>query len=140
MEIRKYKKQDRAALIQLWAEVFPDDPSHNAPDRMLDSKLKIDDLVFVVYNKGKENDELLGACMAGYDGHRGWLYSVAVSEKHRRLGVGAALVNKAILSLKELGCIKVNLQIRSTNTVVAQFYKSLGFSVEDRLSMGVLVE
>jgi ribosomal protein S18 acetylase RimI-like enzyme len=54
--------------------------------------------------------------------------------------VGEKLVKHAIQALRELGCIKVNLQIRSTNTEVAAFYKSLCFSVEDRLSMGKFVE
>ncbi len=78
--------------------------------------------------------------MAGYDGHRGWLYAVAVSPEHRRSGIGTQLVKHAMQVLKELGCIKVNLQIRSTSTEVAAFYESLGFAREDRLSMGAFIE
>jgi len=85
------------------------------------------------------NGAIIGSCMAGYDGHRGWLYSVGVLQKYRRSGAGSALVKFAISSLQEIGCIKVNLQIRSTNTEVAEFYKSLGFATEDRLSMGLLI-
>ena len=78
--------------------------------------------------------------MAGYDGHRGWLYAVAVLQKGRRSGTGKALVNYAIQSLKEVGCIKVNLQIRPTNIEVATFYETLGFISEERLSMSALIE
>ena len=78
--------------------------------------------------------------MAGYDGHRGWLYAVAVLPEFRRNNIGQALVKLSMESLKSLGCIKVNLQIRSTNTVVASFYESLGFFPEDRLSMGAFIE
>jgi len=99
-------------------------------------KLAIDDLIIVAESEG----ELIGACMAGYDGHRGWLYAVAVAPSHRRKGIGEKLVKFAMQALKQLGCIKVNLQIRSTNTEVAAFYKSLGFSVEDRLSMGRFID
>ena len=77
--------------------------------------------------------------MAGYDGHRGWLCAVAVLPKHRRNGTGATLVKETIAALKSLGCIKVNLQIRSHNRQVADFYQSLGFNIEDRLSMDTLI-
>jgi ribosomal protein S18 acetylase RimI-like enzyme len=135
MNIRKFQEKDRLSLISLWQRVFPDDPSHNEPSKVISAKLAVDDLIFVA----EQNDQIVGACMAGYDGHRGWLYAVAVSPDFRRSGIGSLLVNAANQQLKILGCIKVNLQIRSTNTSVAAFYKSLGFATEDRLSMGVLV-
>ena len=136
MIIRKYQTTDRGALIELWNTVFPDDPPHNEPSIVIDAKLAIDDLIFVAVCNG----ELIGACMAGYDGHRGWLYAVAVSREHRRTGAGAELVACAVAALKKIGCIKVNLQIRSTNTEVAAFYESLGFVAEERLSMGAFIE
>ena len=135
MTIRKFRDADQSALINLWKTVFPDDPPHNEPSLVLKAKLDVDDLIFVAEHDG----EIVGACMAGYDGHRGWLYAVAVLQGKRRSGTGAALVQYAIQSLKDLGCTKVNLQIRSTNTEVAAFYKALGFNEEDRLSMGVLI-
>ena len=136
MNIRKFAESDKDKLITLWQSVFPDDPPHNKPARVIADKLAIDDLIFIA----EANGELIGACMAGYDGHRGWLYAVAVEPTCRREGVGAKLVKYAIKNLKQRGCIKVNLQIRSTNTVVADFYKALGFSVEDRLSMGRFID
>ncbi len=77
--------------------------------------------------------------MAGYDGHRGWLYAVAVLLEYRRTGTGSSLIDHAVRCLQEIGCIKVNLQIRSTNEEVAAFYESLGFAREDRLSMGMRI-
>ena len=136
MKIRKFQDSDKAALIDLWQTVFPDDPPHNKPSSVIDAKLKVDDLIFIAQSEG----ELVGACMAGYDGHRGWLYAVAVAPAHRRKSVGKLIVQHTLQSLKELGCMKVNLQIRSTNTEVAAFYQSLGFTVEDRLSMGAFIE
>ena len=136
MNIRKFQDSDRSALIGLWDTVFPDDPSHNEPATVIEAKLAVDDMIFVAERRGK----LVGACMAGYDGHRGWLYAVAVLKEQRRSGVGAAFVEYAMQSLKEIGCIKVNLQIRSTNTDVAAFYKALGFTTEERVSMGAFIE
>jgi ribosomal protein S18 acetylase RimI-like enzyme len=134
MKIRKYQEVDRGSLVALWTKIFPDDPHHNEPSSVIDAKLAVDDLIFVA----ERNDKIVGACIAGYDGHRGWLYAVAVLDECRRMGVGRQLVTVAVRSLKEIGCVKVNLQIRNTNTQVAEFYKSLGFKIEERLSMGIL--
>ena len=136
MRIRKFQEKDRGLLIELWQKVFPDDPPHNEPSKVIEAKLAVDDSIFLAEN----NKEIIGACMAGYDGHRGWLYAVAVLPEHRRSGTGTQLVKHAMQALKELGCIKVNIQIRSTNTEVAAFYESLGFAREDRLSMGAFIE
>jgi ribosomal protein S18 acetylase RimI-like enzyme len=135
MIFRRFQENDREPLIKLWENVFPNDPSHNAPSKVIGAKLLVDDLIFVA----ESNNKIVGACMVGYDGHRGWLYSVAVSPENRRAGTGSKLIEHALKSLKELGCIKVNLQIRATNTEVAAFYRSLGFEVEDRLSMGAFI-
>jgi ribosomal protein S18 acetylase RimI-like enzyme len=136
MIIRKYESKDRNSLIALWQQVFADDPPHNEPSAVIDAKLAVDDLIFVA----EIDDEIIGACMAGYDGHRGWLYAVAVKPEHRRGKTGQRLVMHALDALKQRGCIKVNLQIRATNTQVAAFYRSMGFEVEDRLSMGIFID
>ncbi|MFT5518960.1 MAG: GNAT superfamily N-acetyltransferase, partial [Oceanospirillaceae bacterium] len=107
MKIRQFCESDRSDLIKLWHAVFPDDPSHNEPSKVIESKLAIDNLIFIAEHEGL----IIGACMAGYDGHRGWLYAVAVCKEQRRSGAGSALVQHAIQALKVMGCIKVNLQI-----------------------------
>ena len=135
MKIRQFCESDRSDLIKLWHAVFPDDPSHNEPSKVIEAKLAIDNLIFVAEHEGL----IIGACMAGYDGHRGWLYAVAVCKEQRRSGAGSALVQHAIQALKVMGCIKVNLQIRATNTQVTTFYESLGFVIEERLSMGTFI-
>ena len=136
MHIRPCTDDDRAGVIALWERVFPDDPPHNAPPRMLDAKLAANDgLLFVAVDA----DTVFGTAMAGYDGHRGWLYAVAVSPGHRRRGIGTALVRHVVATLRSMGCIKVNLQVRATNTAVVGFYESLGFEVEERVSMGMRI-
>ena len=95
----------------------------------------MDDLVFVA----ETNKKIVGVCMAGYDGHRGWLYAVSVLPEFRRGNTGSLLVNHATRSLQELGCTKVNLQVRATNTDVVAFYESLGFVTEERISMGKIL-
>ena len=133
MKLRAYQNDDWQALIDLWQRVFPDDPPHNDPSQVISAKRAVDDLIFVAL----EEDSIVGAVMAGYDGHRGWLYAVAVDHPHRRHGIARRLVAYALDALRQLGCIKVNLQIRSDNAQVVALYESLGFCVEDRISMGL---
>ena len=132
---RQFQQADSDAVIELWRRVFPDDPPHNEPAAMLAAKLAVDDLVFVAEHESR----IVGACMAGYDGHRGWLYAVAVLPEARGTGAGAALIESAIDALKALGCIKVNLQVRAGNSGVTAFYEQLGFAVEDRVSLGKFI-
>ena len=134
LHIRPCTTLDRAGVIALWETVFPDDPPHNAPAKVFDAKLAVRDGMLFVATEG---GAVIGTAMAGYDGHRGWLYAVAVLPGHRRRGIGAALVRHAVTALSAAGCAKVNLQVRSTNLAVRGFYESLGFEAEERLSMGM---
>lgn len=135
MEIRSYAAEDKDQLAALWQAVFPDDPPHNEPTQVIAAKLKVDQLLFVA----SEGGAIVGSVMAGYDGHRGWLYSVAVHPTLRRKGAGSKLVLHAVEQLRKLGCVKINLQVRATNSGVVAFYKTLGFHVEERISMGLLL-
>lgn len=85
---------------------------------------------------GVIKDRVAATVMAGYDGHRGWLYSLAVAPHLQRQGLGRRMVEEAEAKLKALGCHKINLQIRASNTAVIGFYESLGFVVEERVSLG----
>lgn len=123
----------RAEVIALWQEVFGYEAAHNKPELVIDRKVAFDDELFFVAAEGQS---VVGTIMAGYDGHRGWIYSVAVSPARRRRGVGSQLVRFAESALAKKGCVKVNLQIMEQNESVSAFYVSLGFSVEKRISMG----
>lgn len=136
LTIRKFQLADKVHVVALWNSAFPDDPPHNNPDKVLRQKLAVDDLIFV----GTMGESIVGACIAGYDGHRGWLYAVAVQPQHRRYGVGSMLIKHTVEQLKQIGCMKVNIQIRATNSEVASFYRSLGFIEEERVSMGIRLD
>jgi len=117
----------------LWQEAFPDDPPWNKAEVAVPAKLAVQPELFLVALDG---DMTIGSIMAGYDGHRGWLYAVAVLNSHRRRGVGAALVRGAEDRLRSMGCNKINLQVRASNATVVEFYKRLGYMIEERMSMG----
>jgi len=74
--------------------------------------------------------------MAGYDGHRGWIYSIAVSPNYRKQRIGSTLLAFAERKLSEIGCMKINLQIMEGNEAVENFYLANGYHTEKRISMG----
>lgn len=133
MQIRRYQESDERAVIELWRAVSLSTAPHNDPAKALRKKLAIDrDLLLVAEVEGN----VVGTVMGGYDGHRGWVYAVAVRSDHRRQGVGTALMRGIEAALAERGCLKVNLQVMTLNVGAVAFYESLGFGVEERVSMG----
>ncbi len=135
MEIREYCAADHDSVVALWDSVFPNSTGHNEPRGAIERKLAVDDGLFFV---AADADTIIGGVLAGYDGHRGWIYSLAVAPESRRCGIGSQLVRHAERQLLRLGCPKVNLQVRADNSNVIAFYESLGFHTEDRISMGKL--
>lgn len=129
-------EEHREGVIVLWKSVFNYKSPHNAPEISLSKKLGADDgLLFVAVEERK----VIGTVMAGYDGHRGWLYSLAVELGERGRGVGGALMKTAESALAERGCLKVNLQIMPKNQEVTHFYESMGYGVEERINMGKVI-
>jgi ribosomal protein S18 acetylase RimI-like enzyme len=116
--------------------VFAYDAPHNEPASVIRDKVAFQgDLFFVAVGEG----EVVGTIMGGYDGHRGWVYSLAVRPAFRRRGFGSALVRHVERALADRGCRKVNLQVYASNAGVVAFYKRLGYRVEERVSMGKLL-
>jgi ribosomal protein S18 acetylase RimI-like enzyme len=132
--IRPFRPADREPLDELWTRVFPDDPTWNAPAVIIENKLKVQPELLLV---GELDGTIVGALMAGFDGVRGWLYHLAVAPEFRRRGFATGLVRAAEDRLRRLGCRKVNLQVRPMNHEVVAFYRSLGYEVEERVSMGL---
>lgn len=130
-------KSDEAGVIALWAEAFADDPAYNDSAAMIRAKMAVQPELFLVADCG---GRIVGTVMAGHDGVRGWLHRLAVAEGFRRRGVATRLVREAERGLRRLGCPKVNLQVRATNAAVVAFYESLGYLVEDHLSLGRRLE
>jgi len=138
-DIRRYQISDEAAVASLLGRVLPDDQPHNDPLHVLKEKSRYDGDMLVALKGDSKEKELSGFVMYGYDGHRGWIYQLAVDPKCRRQGLGESLVKAALLGLRSLGCEKINLQVRADNAGVVAFYRSLGFATEARISMGLLV-
>ncbi|MET1077071.1 MAG: GNAT family acetyltransferase [Pseudomonas sp.] len=127
----------RQGVTALWGSAFGEQTGHNTPSLSIDKKRAMEDGLFFVALAGTG---VIGTVLAGYDGHRGWLYSVAVHPAHRNQGVGGALIRHAEAALSTKGCMKINLQILATNESVTAFYAALGYVIEPRISMGKKIE
>ena len=127
----------RDQVIALWRQIFGYETAHNAPALSIDRKVAVNDgLFFVALDGARDDAHIIGTIMAGYDGHRGWIYSLAVTPERRRNGIGAQLLAAAEQALISRGCLKINLQILSSNGATRGFYEKHGYQVEERISMG----
>ena len=133
VSIASYADRHFSGVEALWNEAFPHDNPWNAAKISIPEKLKVHpELLLVAIEAGT----VVGSIMGGYDGHRGWIYRAAVLKSYRGRGIGKALVEEVERRLAALGCIKVNLQVVTSNAAVLGFYRSLGYQVEARVSMG----
>ncbi len=136
LRIRPFQLADENPVIQLWHECGLVVPWNN-PYKDIRRKLDVQADLFLV---GTDSTQLIATVMAGYDGHRGWINYLAVASAYRRRGIGRRMVDEVEKRLQALGCPKINLQVRSSNTDVIEFYQKLGFAVDDAVSLGKRLE
>jgi ribosomal protein S18 acetylase RimI-like enzyme len=136
IKITTYEEGHLPGLEALWKQCLPDDPLWEATDAAL-SASRSQSTIRLVASDGAE---VIGSIMAGYDGHRGWLYALAVLPTYRFDHVATTLVIEAEKVLRAIGCTKINLQLRGAHAQAQQFYKTLGYATEDRISMGKRLE
>lgn len=136
VECRRFEEGDREQVVALWTACDLTRP-WNDPHRDVDRKVAHDPHGFLVLD---DDGEIVGSVMVGYDGHRGWVNYLATAPSRRRHGLGRWLVAEAERRLDGLGCPKVNLQIRASNAGVVDFYRRLGYDLDDAVSMGKRLE
>jgi ribosomal protein S18 acetylase RimI-like enzyme len=136
MLIRPFQLADEDAVISLWERCGLLRP-WNDPRKDIQRKLVVRPDLFLV---GELDARIVAAVMAGYEGHRGWLSYLGVDPDVQRRGLGREIVAAAERLLREAGCPKINLQIRTSNHEVIEFYQRLGYSIDDVVSMGKRLE
>ena len=132
MKIRAFQASDEAAVVALWQKCGLTRP-WNDPHADIARKLTEQPELFLV---GTVADEPVATVMVGFDGHRGWVYYLAVSPRYRRQSYGRSLMREAERLLIERGCPKLNLLVRSSNAEVIEFYGKLGYVQDDVVSLG----
>ena len=124
--IRMYLPDDKVRVITLWQECGLIVPWNN-PETDVERKHSDSPELFFV---GEMNGELIASCMGGYDGHRGWIYFLAVKQSHRNRGVASKMVEHVESALVDMGCPKVELMVRNSNEGVIAFYNKNNYKSE----------
>ena len=132
MKIRAYHPTDESDVLALWTSCGLVSP-HSEPLADIHRKLDVQPELFLV---GTLDSAVIATGMAGYDGHRGYLYYFAVSPDHQRKGYGRAIVTHLQGLLSERGCPKLNLFVSSNNLSAFGFYERLGFTRNDMVCIG----
>jgi ribosomal protein S18 acetylase RimI-like enzyme len=136
LSLRAFRESDTEAVVALWDRCGLLRP-WNDPRKDIARKLAVQRELFLVACDG---DAIAAAAMAGYDGHRGWVYYFAVDPAHRRRGIGRALMDEIESRLRALGCPKINLQVRGDNAQAIAFYERLGFARDETAGLGKRLE
>ena len=136
LSVRAVREADETGIIALWDRCGLLRP-WNDPHDDIAQKLTVQRELFLV---GTVAEEIVATVMAGYDGHRGWINYLAVDPMHRRQGFARLLVTEVEERLRDLGCAKINLQIRRDNPEAIAFYERVGFAEDAVVSMGKRLE
>ena len=136
LKIRPYQPEDQNAILRLWQDCGLTVP-HNNPLRDIERKMYVNPEWFLV---GELDGEIVASCMAGYEGHRGWINYLAVSPEYQENGYAQSIMEHAEALLRKAGCPKINLQVRESNLQAIAFYKRIGYSQDPAISMGTRLE
>ncbi|TFC54078.1 GNAT family acetyltransferase [Cryobacterium sp. TMT2-15-1] len=128
MQICDLTSANFGAATSLWIKAGLTRP-WNPPE--LDLQRALDGVTSKVLGAFDVDGRLVGTVMVGHDGHREWVYYLAVDETQRGTGLGRQLMTAAENWLRDHGAVKVQLMVRSTNEAVLGFYEHLGYADSD---------
>ncbi len=127
MKVEELTSKHREEAIALWREVGLTRP-WNDPAQDFDRALNgPTSAVLGLVEEGR----LRGTAMVGHDGHRGWVYYLAVAPAHQGRGLGSLLMDEAERWLRRSGAVKVQVMVRNSNSRVIAFYEKSGYEVSD---------
>ena len=126
-KLRPYSDKDQENVIKLWKACNLTRP-WNDPIKDINRKIENGGNIFLVLSN---KNSIIGTVMGGYDGHRGVVNYLGVHPKFRGKGYGKILMKEVEKKLKELGCPKINLLVRSDNLAIGDFYKQLCYNRQD---------
>jgi ribosomal protein S18 acetylase RimI-like enzyme len=130
--IRTFAPADEAAVVALWRAAGLTRP-WNDPHKDIARKQAVQPELFLI---GELAGEIIATAMAGYDGHRGSVYYLAVSPVHQRRGHARAMMEEVERRLERMGCPKLNLMVRRDNSVAIGFYECIGYDEQSVTTLG----
>ena len=120
---------DVAAVVALWQACGLTRPWNDPAADIALARRGANSVVLV----GRDADAIVASVMVGYDGHRGWVYYVAVDPDRRHKKYGRVIMDAAENWLRQRGIEKMQLMVRSDNTGVKAFYEQLGYLEQERV-------
>jgi len=132
LDIRDFREADRAALIALW-EACALTRRWDDPNADMDRSIASRDATILV---GTLDNDVIASAVVGHDGHRGWIYYLAVSPDRKACGHGREMMAEAELWLTARGTPKVQLMVRGENETATAFYNALGYERQDVTVLG----
>lgn len=136
MKVRVYREEDQDAVVLLWEECGLLVPQNN-PVKDIERKLQVGPDLFLV---GINENRIVATVMGGYEGHRGWINYLAVKPSEQRKGYGQSIMQEIETRIKDKGCPKINLQVRTSNEQVIAFYAAIGYGNDDVVGLGKRLE
>lgn len=130
--IGEARADDAGAVIALWEACGLTRP-WNPPQRDFDQALASPSSTIFV---GRDVDAIIGSVMVGFDGHRGWVYYLAVSPDRQGEGLGRALMTAAEDWLRAQDAPKIQLMVRGDNEAARGFYEAIGYELQDVVTIG----
>ena len=131
IEIRPFVIEDTDAVLEVWNLAGMTTPDRN-PRSDIQKKLRHSPESFFV---GTLEGKVVATVMVGYDGHRGWIYSLAVTPDLQRKGLGTQMMERAESWLRQQGCTRAKLQVDEARGDVTGFYRKHGYEVQPLVSM-----
>ncbi|HEY5957894.1 MAG TPA: GNAT family acetyltransferase [Polyangiaceae bacterium] len=132
MRVRPYRPADEPSVIEIWRACELTRP-WNDPKRDIARKLAAQPELFLV---GEVDDKVVATAMFGYDGHRGSVAYLGVLPEFQRQALGKQLMQAGEALLLAQGCPKINLLVRTSNSGVIEFYRSLGYVMDEVVELG----
>ncbi len=125
---------DYSQVINLWKNAGPGIHLRRSDEKdEIAKKLERDPDLFLV---AEIDGQVIGTVLGGFDGRRGMVYHLAVDDKYRKLGIGAALMEELESRMKQKGCIRSYLLVTRDNLDAIRFYENTGWEHMDLFIYG----
>ncbi len=132
MNVRDCELAEAELAIALWEDCGLTRPWN---DTRVDFRQALESPASTVLG-GFHDGLLIASVMVGFDGHRGWVYYLAVDPAHRRRGLGTQMMTGAETWLRQLGARKLQFMVRGENASSLRFYETLGFEQQAVITLG----
>jgi ribosomal protein S18 acetylase RimI-like enzyme len=129
LSIAPIEDADVAAVIALWQRCGLTRPWNDPAADIALARRGPNSTVLI----GRDGGAIIATAMVGHDGHRGWVYYVAVDPDHRINGHGRAIMSAAEQWMRQAGVAKLQLMVRPDNANVQAFYESIGYDEQERI-------